>query len=98
MSSFVKNSRFVYVIGLASKPCSFVVGSFFHLGTLLLIAQAQCLSVGGSWRAGRMTSFFKKSCFGKEVYRFLRGCRKGSLKSVVLIVVLIAYVQHGVQR
>ena len=54
IASFVKNSCFVYVIGRAPRLGSFVAGSFFHLGTLLLIAQAQCLSVGLSWRASRM--------------------------------------------
>ena len=41
MASFVKNSCSVYVNGLLPRPRSFVVGSFFHLGTLLLIAQAK---------------------------------------------------------
>ena len=66
MASFVKNSCFVCLIGLPGELGPFVVGSFFHLGTLLLIAQAQCLSVGGSWRAGRMTSFFQKVVFRKR--------------------------------
>ena len=61
MASFVKNSCFVYVNRLPARPPPFVVGSFFHLGTFLLIAQAQCLSVGRSWRASRMTILFKNS-------------------------------------
>ena len=67
MASFVESSCFVYVIGLPPRPRSFVVGSFFHLGTLLLIAQAQCLSVGRSWRASRMTTFCQK------LVNFVRG-------------------------
>ena len=61
MDSFVKNSCFVHVNGLSPRPACFVVGSFFHLRTLLLIAQARCLSVGWSWRASRMTIFLKNS-------------------------------------
>ena len=71
MTSFVKNSCFVYVIGLAPQTGSFVVGSFFHIWTLLFDAPARCLSVGWSWRAGRMTSFFKNSPISSEVYRLL---------------------------
>ena len=72
MASFVKNSCFVYVSGLAPRPCSFVVGSLFHLRTLLLIAQAQCLSVGWSWRAivasGDSSEGFFKILKTPEIY------------------------------
>ena len=61
IASFVNNSRFVYVNGFAPKPRSFVVGSFYRLETLLFYAQARCLSVGRSLRAGRMTSFCNNS-------------------------------------
>ena len=67
MASLVKNSCFVYVNGLAPRPSCFVVGSFFHLRTLLLIAQARCLSVGRSWRASRMIILVRK------LVNFVRG-------------------------
>ena len=51
---------------VSAQTGSFVVGSFFHLGTLLLIAQAQCLSVGRSWRASRMIIF-------KQIINYVRG-------------------------
>ena len=59
MTSFVKNSRFVYVIGLAWQAGSFVVDSCFHNWTLLFDAPARCPSVGWRWRAGRLTTFSK---------------------------------------
>ena len=61
MTSFVKIFRSVGVERLTTTTGLFVVGSFFHIWNLLFDAPAQCQSVGWSWRAGRMTIFFKNS-------------------------------------
>jgi len=98
MTSFVKNSRFVYVIGLARQAGSFVVDSCFHNWTLLFDAPARCPSVGWRWRAGRLIIFFKKSLISWEVYRLLWRCRKGPPHSDVLYIVLSAYGLNGVHH
>ena len=98
MASFVKNSCFVYVIGRPAEPLPFVVGSFFHLGTLLLIAQAQCLSVGRSWRASRMAICFQKLVdFVRSVSIFAM-VSQGASQERRLYIVLLAYGQHVAQK
>ena len=91
MTSFVKISCSVGVERLPPRPVPFVVGPFFHFWNRYFYAQAQCPSVGWSWRASRMTTFFKNSSVSWEVYRFLRCCLPGPSQSDVLYIVFWVY-------
>ena len=61
MTSFVKIFRSVGVERLSLRSVLLLLTLFFTCWTLLFDAPAQCLSVGWSWRASRMITFFKKS-------------------------------------
>ena len=91
MTSFVILFRSVGVERLAPRPAVLLLALFFTFGNLLFDAPAQCLSVGWSWRASRMTTFFKNSFISWEVYRFLRWCLPGPFLSDVLYIVLSVY-------